>query len=149
VSVKNKLESLEEVVQIAQLAGMKAHLEEEEFRVIIGIGLSGDRSQLVYIRITGEAEDSPIITIFSPCRIAKKKFWGGGITREQAIDLLKRNEQVMFARFGIHSGDGQDLVVASSDHLLKQLDPEELRSAVLFTAKAADDYEKEFGVDRF
>jgi hypothetical protein len=148
VNVKEMIATLEEVHKIAQLAGIKAQLDDGHLQVVIGVGLPEGRTQLVYVRVTGEIEDSPVVTFLSPCRIIKKGLLRG-LTRDQAIDLLKRNEQILFARFAIQTMKGEDIVVASTDHLLKTLDPEELRSAVLCVAKAADDYEKEFGGDRF
>lgn len=148
MSVKEMIGTLEEVCKIAQLAGISAKLDDDRLRVVIGIGLPGGRTQFVYVRVTGEAEDSPVVTFLSPCRIIKKRLLRG-LTRGQAIDLLKRNEQLLFARFAIQTMKDGDIVVASTDHLLKTLDPEELKSAVLCVAKAADDYEKEFGGDQF
>ena len=71
------------------------------------------------------------------------------LSRQEAIDLLKKNEQVLFARYGMWSTADADMIVASVDHLLETLDPDELKTSMLCVALAADAYEKQHGGDDF
>ncbi len=148
MSVKQTLEILEKVAEIATLAGLKGHMDEEAMRYFIGIGLEGDRKQAVYVRDTTRSDEHKIVTIYSPCLIVKKGFFAG-VSKNQAIELLRLNEALHFARFGIIENEKESIVVASVDHLLDTLDPGEFEASVFCVAQAADMYEKKFGKDEF
>jgi hypothetical protein len=92
--------------------------------------------------------ESPVVTFFSPAAVVKSGLFKG-ISKEQAIDLLVKNEQILFARYGVWPQDGQHMIVASVDHILDSLDPEEFEAHVWHVAFAADAYEKEQGGDVF
>ena len=149
MSLREKLEVLERVAEISTLAGLKGVVDEDRLHFKAGFAMADDRSQVVYVRVLDQkVGDSPVLTFFSPCLMVKTGFMKG-ISKEQALDLLRRNEQVMFARFGVLTMDAMDMVVASVDHLLDTLDPDEFKSSMWFVAMAADAYEKEFGQDQF
>lgn len=112
-------------------------------------GLANGRHQIVYVKDSSRDDNMKgIITIFSPARILKQGLFGG-LSKEHALDLLRLNEKMLFARFGIWESKGMVMVVASIDHLLDTLDPEEFRASTLCVAMAADDYERKFGTDDF
>ena len=148
MSIKEALSALERVDEIATLAGLNGHISEEHLRFEMGFGLDNGRSQVVYVRPLTKATKTPLITIFSPCLI-KKKGLLQGISKKMALDLLRRNEQVMFARYGICDGKDGTLIVASTDHILDTLDPPELSASAYYVAVAADLYEREHGQDTF
>lgn len=149
MSLRESLESLEKIADIATLAGMKGEVDEDKLHFVAGFNLGEGRSQMVYVRATGRApNDAPFVTFFSPCLTVKTGLLKG-ISKEQALDLLVRNEQVPFARYGVWKQDGKDMIVASIDHLLDTLDPEELKHNMWAVALAADVYEKEHGQDKF
>ena len=79
--------------------------------------------------------------------LALEKGWLGGVSKAMALDLLRRNEALMFARYGLFERDDECLIVASIDHLLDSLDPSELPASAFHVAKAADTYEAEHGQD--
>ena len=89
-------------------------------------------------------------SLFSACLHVKKGFLSG-MSKDMTVDLLRRDEGILFARHGLVScGDG-DMVVASADCLLDTLDPEEFLHAIWHVAMAADAYENEksVGKDQF
>ena len=144
----NPLEVLEKMSSIAALAGLKAQVDESNMHLEMCFGLPNDRSQVVYVRPTAKKQDSVVVTIFSPCLKVKKGLMSG-ISKQQALDLLKRNEDTLFARYGVWSAREADMIVASVDHLLDTLDPEEFMASAFHVAIAADIYEKEHGQDNY
>lgn len=149
MSLKKQLEQLERVAEIATLAGINGRIDEDRLRFEAGFGLAGNRSQVVYVRVTGATiGDSPVVSFVSPCLLVKSGFMSG-ISKEQALELLRLNEQTLFARFGLWVNGNQNMVVASVDHLLDTLDPEEFRANMLSVATAADAYEQKHGKDMF
>ncbi len=148
VSLKDALEVLDKLSNIATLSGLRSRINEDEVRLEMGFGLPDNRSQIVYARPSARKEESVVVTLFAPCLIVKKGLMSG-ISKNQALDLLKRNENTLFARYGIWSTDKADMIVASVDHLLDSLDPEEFMNSAFHVAVAADEYEKEHGKDDF
>ncbi len=149
MAVKEVLNVLEKVEEIATLAGMNGRINEDHLHFEMGFQLDGGRSQIVYIRPVPKAIDkNPVVTVFSPCLIKKKRVFQG-ISKKMALDLLRRNEQVVFARYGICDAKDGTAVVASIDHLLDTLDPPELSASCWHVAVAADMYEREHGQDNF
>ncbi|HLM75026.1 MAG TPA: hypothetical protein VK459_20090, partial [Polyangiaceae bacterium] len=78
-----------------------------------------------------------------------KKGIFSGFSKQRALDLLRFNEQILFARYGIWENKSEVMVVASNDHLLATLDPDELKTSAFHVAFAADAYEKKHGRDNF
>lgn len=148
MSVKQTLETLEKVGEIAALAGLKGKLDEDDMRFFVGIQIDDERRQAVYVRDTTRDAEHPIVTIFSPCLVVKKGMFSG-LSKNQAMELLRMNEAIHFARYGIVEFDKETMVVASVDHLLEALDPPEFEASVFHVAMAADAYEKKFGKDDF
>lgn len=144
---QDTLKRLERVREVASLAGLKCRIDEERGQVEMGFRLDQQRSQLVYIRDTSN-DKRQAVTIFSPCLIVSKGLIAG-LSKETAIQLLRQNEQISFARYGIWESDTQTMVVASYDHLLDTLDPQELESTAWSVAIAADMFEREHGQDKF
>jgi hypothetical protein len=59
--------------------------------------------------------------------------------------LLTKNENLLFARYGIREMEGEYLLVASTDHLLDTLDADEFNATARYVANAADEYEASQG----
>lgn len=149
VTIREKLAALEKVKEIATLAGFGGKINEERLRFETGLSLPNDRSQGIFINIPQRRfNDHIAITIGSPCLIVEKGFLKG-IGKAQALDLLARNENLPFARFGIWTGETEDMIVVSADYLLDTLDPEEFDTYATFVALIADSYEQEHGQDVF
>jgi len=140
---------LSKIKEIATIAGMKAGIDDDRECVVTGFQFPDGRSQGVYIRHAGQAaEGKDVITFFSPALPLKRGFMSG-MSKERAIDLLIRNENMLFARFGLWRADKADMIVVSVDQLLDTMDPDEFMAHTAHVAMAADAYEKEHGVDNF
>ena len=149
MSLQNKLDVLKRISEVAALAGLRGQIHEDTMRFGMGFNLPEGRSQVVYVRQTAQALDGKtVVTFMSPCLVIKKGLLAG-ISKETAIELLQLNENVLFARYGIVEFDKETLVVASADHLLDTLDPEEFNASAWHVAFAADQYERKHGRDDF
>lgn len=141
---------LKRISDVAALAGIRGRIDEQAGAFMGSFGLDNDRSQTVMVRPTMRTrEGKAVVTILSPCRVVDKGFWGG-LSKDDALELLRHNENVPFARFGITPfGEGKEAVVASIDHILDTLDAEELHNHMWAVAMAADAYEAKHGRDEF
>lgn len=149
MKIEERLEILKQVASVAALAGLRGEVDDDAKHFKMGFETSDGRSQQVFIRPSGQTPDGQqIVTLFSPAHVFEKSMFGG-FTKDQAIGLLKLNENSFFARFGIWEGAKETMVVASSDLLLPTLDPEELRAHAFYVSFAADKYESTHGLDRF
>jgi hypothetical protein len=148
MSIRQRIANLERVSEVSTLAGLNGKLVEERMQYIMQFELDRGRSQVVYVRDSSRDEGKKIITIFSPCHIVKKGFFSG-LSKEKAIDLLRMNESIRFARYGIWEDKKEIMVVASIDHLLDTLDPDEFKASSFCVAMAADTYEEKHGKDNF
>lgn len=148
MGAKQSLEILEKVGEIATLAGIKGEVDDEAMHFAMGFDLGEGRSQMVFVEDTSRGNEHPVVTIFSPCLVLRKGMFGG-VSKKMALELLRANEVIHFARYGIIESESQSMIVASIDHLLDNLDPQEFEAAVYSVAFAADSYERRFGKDVF
>lgn len=130
----------QKITEVAKLAGIRGNMDEKG-RFVAGFTLANKRSQLVYVRPTMQTPAGTVVTVYSPCRHVK-----GGLlsrmSREDAIELLKTNENIPFARYSIMADDSGDMMVmAGLDALLETLDPTELNTYMWSVATFADAYE--------
>jgi len=143
MSLRETLELLEKVSEIATLAGIRGKIEEELLSFVASFAMPDNRSQVVFVRAgLATVKDSHVVTFMSPCLALKSGIFGG-LSKSQAIDLLRRNERLILARYGIATLGDQDHVVASVDAILETLDPEEFEAAIWHVAIAAETYERE------
>jgi len=147
---QGKMRNLEKIAEIAALCGIRGEIDEENECFSAACRFGDGRTQRVFIRqmITTPNGDD-VATFFSPARIVKKGVLRGGLSKEDALDLLARNENALFARFGIWSNRQSDMVVASVDAILDTLDTKEFEAHIMSVAVLADQYEEEHGDDRF
>jgi hypothetical protein len=149
MGIRQSLSNLERVSEVATLAGIKGKVLEDRMEYHMQFGLEHGRSQMVFVRDNpSEGPRKTVVTIFSPARILKKGLFSG-ISKDQAVELLRLNEKLLFARFGIWEAKDAIMVVASIDHLLDTLDPDEFKASTLCVAMAADEYERKYGKDVF
>ena len=134
---------LQKLSEIAVLAGVKGKIEDNGERFVAGYGFDDGRSQMVYARPI-KTPSGAGVCVYSPAAKYKKGMFGS-ISKEAAVDLLMRNENLYFARYGIRKFEDELLVVASVDLLIDTLDPEELRSAMGSVSAAADTWEEKAG----
>jgi len=132
---------LREISQVAALAGIPGRVDEEvgQFRFVCR--WQNDRSQEVRVFPSGETEAGVVVTFESWCRVIGKRELSE-FMRKQAYRLLCLNGHTLhFARFGVRETGRKDpvaLVVATTDHLLATLDPEEFQATAGHVAEAAD-----------
>ncbi|MDF1566252.1 MAG: hypothetical protein P1V51_24685 [Deltaproteobacteria bacterium] len=149
MNVEERLDVLKQIGNVAALAGLKGGVDDQGRHFMMGFALDDGRRQAVYVRPAGENIGGQlVVTVFSPCLSVKKGLFAG-FSKDKALELLKLNEQVLFARFGIWENDDEYMVVASVDHLMETLDPDELKSSAWHVAFAADNYERKYGGDDF
>jgi hypothetical protein len=142
--VAEQVDALEKLASIAALGGVNMGVNKRMMRLEGSFDLGEGRSQICFIRPSCMTGDKIVVTIYSACLRIRKGFLAG-ISREMAVDLLRRNESLTFARYGLMDEGDADMVVASADYMLDTLDPEELEHAIWHVAMAADAYEKEKG----
>lgn len=142
------LEILERVERVAARAGFQSTIDEDEMRLVLAFDMGEGRRQMVFVKDTSLSPQHAVVTIFSPCLVVTKELFRG-ISKNQAMELLRANATTHFARYGISETESYTMVVASIDHLLAKLDPEEFEASVLSVAHAADSYEKKLGKDDF
>lgn len=149
MGIRQSLANLERVSEVATLAGIKGQLIEDRVEYHMQFGLDQGRHQRVVVRDSSKDDaKKSVVTIFSPARVMKKGLFSG-LSKEQAFELLRMNERMIFARFGIWETKAEIMVVASIDHLLDTLDPDEFKASTFCVAAAADDYERRYGKDEF
>jgi len=149
VEIEQRLEILKKVANAAALAGIKGQIDADGKHFAMGFNTTAGRTQMVYIRPTGKTPDGQdIVTVFSPALVVKKGMFAG-MSKDQAIALLRLNENTFFARFGIWESETESMVVASSDLILDTVDTAELNAHAYYVAFAADNYEAKHGADKF
>lgn len=146
---EQRLQVLKQVANVAALAGLRGKIGEDGQSFGMSFKTAEGRSQVVYVRATGQTpDDHTIVTVFSPARIVDKGMFSG-LSKEHALDLLKMNENTYCARFGIWDTKDKSMIVASSDLILETMDPGELKAHAFYVAFAADKYEAAHGGDAF
>lgn len=140
---------LRRLESIAALAALKGWIDEQAQMFVMDFDTGGYRSQRVFARVAPEGPNGkPMIKIQSPARVVKHR-WGRGLSRRDANDLLRRNEGVAIARFGVIEGAAATMVMVSADLVLETLDAEELRLTAYAVAHTADRYEAQCGGDEY
>ncbi len=147
MATSEALENMHRVKEVATLAGLKGEVDEEQAQFQMRFLLPGDRQQGVFVR-DSSAKGRRVVTFFSVCQVVKKGLVSG-LTKETAIELLRANEKLHFARYGIWDLDKAITIVASCDCLLETLDPAECHNAAWSVAFAADQFEHQHGRDTF
>lgn len=146
---EEKLAVLKQVESVAAVAGLQGAIDETRDHFHLGFETGNGRNQRLFVRPTGPTHDGKtIITFFSPARTLSKGMFAG-LSRQEAIDILRINENLYFARFGIWESATEVTIVASADAVLETLDAAEMRTFAYAVVNAADAYEAKFGVNRF
>ena len=141
---------LEKVAQIATMAGYQVKSFPERNFVAVPFDMGEGRKQVVYIRYIGQTPDEhDVVSFDSPC-MEVKKGWLAGLSKNQAVDLLKRNASLLFGSFAIEQLEGDaDVLIVCSNQILDTMEVEEFDAHCRAVAVVADDYEKELGRDEF
>lgn len=149
MTAEEKLAILKQVESVAVVAGLRGGIDEAREHFQMSFETGNGRNQRLFIRPTGPTQDGrTIITFFSPARALSKGMFAG-LGRQEAIDILRINENLYFARFGIWESATEITIVASADAVLETLDTTEMRTLAYAVVNAADAYEAKFGTNRF
>jgi hypothetical protein len=141
---------LEKVSQIATMAGYTVKSMPERNFVAVPFDMGNGRKQVVYVRYIGQTPDEhDVVSFDSPC-MEVKKGWLRGLSKDRAIDLLKRNANLLFGRFAIEQIEGEDdVLIVCSTQIIDTMEVEEFDAHCRAVAVIADEYEKELGTDHF
>ena len=145
-------EVLEKVNKVAAKANYKLHPHPNGHVLMIKFNMGNNRSQTVYIEHTGKTfENQECVTFMSPCKVVMKdKILNSGLSKNQMLDLLRRNAKLHFGSFALEAFEGRnDVLVVMSSQIVDTMDVEEFKAHVAFVAYAADEYERECGQDVF
>jgi len=150
MSRTEQLSILERVAAIAAAANVEGTIDEAKLRFVARYQFESGRSQTVYVHATDRVEQGEIVTVYSPCLKVKQGLLGG-LSKDLAVELLRWNESLRFARFALWEHAEEPVVVASLDHLLQTLDPPELSLSIDWVVRAAEEFEKRHakGADHF
>ncbi len=138
---------LDTVEGIATDAGFEP--ERHQDSIVIKYQLSGGREQTVFVAESGTSPGGmTVISFVSPCQRLKAGFLGG-MSKAQALDLLRRNAALPFAAFSLLSSEGGEMVCVRATQLLDTMDLAEFAASCECVATFADRYEAEQGRDDF
>ena len=141
---------MQKVEEIGAMAGfqLSRHPNIPEM-IVIGYDMGNGRTQTVYVHTCGKTpEDQDLICFMSPCQAVKKGLLKG-MGKDQAVDLLHRNGQLVVGSFAIADFGGTDILVVRSTQIVDTMEVEEFRFHANFVAILADRYEQEHGEDVF
>jgi phage FluMu protein Com len=141
--------AFEKLKKVASLAGCKVQDHPGGRMLAAGFELGGGRRQVVYMSYMGQTPDGKDIVSFMSPALEMKKGLLSGVSKKMALDLLKRNPHIPFGSFGIHTMDGMDLIMVSSNQIVDTMDVEEFDAHIQCVALVADEYEREHGQDNF
>lgn len=141
-------EFLQKVEKLSQACGIEGEHDLENFQFGVCFGLADGRTQEVFVADSSSEPEVQVITVFSTCLVVEKGMFSG-VSKKMAVELLKLNETLNFARYGIQEDEESFIIVASYDLILDGLDPNGFEAALECVALAADSYEARFGQDIF
>lgn len=140
---------LDQLKQIGSMAGYELQMHENGDMLVTPFDMDNGRKQLVYLRYAGRTpNDKDVVAFMSPCLEIKKGFMrglGGG----RAVDLLRRNAQLLFGHFALFDFGDVEILMSSSYQILETMEIEEFEAHLNCVALAADSYEQEHGLDQF
>jgi hypothetical protein len=139
---------LKQIGDVAAVAGVNGVVDPEFGSFTTLFHLDGDRSHRIFVRPTGTIGPEKVVVTFSAfAHEYPKKTMLASVPTKELLQLLVRNEGMMFARYGLRELEDKYLVVASIDCLLETLDGLEFMIASQAVAQAADAYEASLGKD--
>lgn len=134
---------------VAEELGWRLRFDHERQRLDYLFELPSGRKQRVFVeRGTPTARGAEVVRFWSPCldlsSVERRKF----LTSREKDLLLERNaEYSLHCRFGIDRAEKAVVVVA--DQLAETMDRKEFEEHMTNVAYAADEYEREKGLDDF
>lgn len=140
-------DAVDTLMGMAVDVGLAPELHEDS--VVVKLQLPGGREHTVFISESGKSPGGfTVISFVSPCERLKTGFLTG-ISKRQALDLLRQNAAMPFAAFSLLSTENGEMLCVRSTQLLDTMDPAEFRASVECVAAFADRYEADQGRDDF
>jgi len=138
------------VEEIGTMAGFKLGRHQQIPEMIVcPFDMGQGRSQTVYITPVGQTPaGEDLVCFMSPCQTVKKGLLGS-MPKNQAVDLLRRNSQLITGSFAIQQFGDTDILVVRSTQIVDTMEIEEFKFHANFVAIIADEYEREHGTDVF
>jgi hypothetical protein len=137
---------LKQIGDVAAVAGIKGEVDAEMGAYCTGFRTAENRGHRVFVRPTATAPGGkPVVTIYAVAKSFPKKKMTTTIPQKELMALLLKNDDLVFARFGVRELEDNYLLVVSADHLLETLDADEFNATARYVAHAADEYEASQG----
>jgi hypothetical protein len=144
INVTQKIEG------IANMAGYQlSHHPQIPEMLVCDFDMGNGRSQIVYIMPIGQAPDGEeLVSFVSPCQRIKKGLLGS-MSKNQAVDLLRRNANLIAGCFAVQKVGDVDILVVRSSQIVDTMEIEEFKFHINLVGAIADEYEREHGTDVF
>ncbi len=141
-------ESLRKAQEIAGMAGLKSYPEGD--LLLVPFDMGGGRGQTVAVAEFGKTPDGETVLSFSsPCMKHDSGFFSS-MTKERALDLLRRNSASLFGIFALlKDGQGNEYLCVKATGVLETMEVEEFRENCMAVTHISDAYERECGKDDF
>ena len=139
-------EGLDRVAQIAESEGLA--FKDETTRLVIPYDMGAGRLQVVYIQCEPMDDGGIVVSFLSPCFENKPGFFTG-LSKDQALSLLRRNHRMIGAAFILLTARDGEFLAVRAGQLLDTMQLEEFRRHLSTVCSAADAYEREIGQDDF
>jgi len=142
---------LKQIGDVAAVAGIKGEVDSASGAYVTGFQTAENRSHRVFVRPTATVPGGkPVVTISAVAKSFPKKKVTAAVPQKELMSLLLKNENMVFARFGMRELEEEFLLIVSADHLLETLDADEFNATARYVAHAADEYEASQGdTDKF
>lgn len=139
--------TLQKIEEIAAMAGIQCVNEGKYLVVPFRIG--ENRRQAVFVNEYATLPDGMhVISFFSPCGKNKPGFLAG-MSKAQAIDLLRRNGHSLFGGFVLARVRDEEYIAFQTTQIIETMEVEEFRDHANAVASLADGYEAQMGQDSF
>ncbi|MFG0330618.1 MAG: hypothetical protein ACF8PN_12060 [Phycisphaerales bacterium] len=140
---------IDRVKAIAEMAGFTLSKHPDCDALVCPFDMGNGRSQSVYLTHCGATPDGhDVVSFMSPCMAIEKGLMKG-VSKTMALDLLRRNSNLLFAHFAIEQMPGGEILVVTSNQIVDTMEVEEFRNHILCVASIADAFEREIGRDMF
>ncbi|RMG27698.1 MAG: hypothetical protein D6721_10015 [Gammaproteobacteria bacterium] len=128
---------LERIRRLAATAGIRGEVDREQGMFHAPCEFDDGGRLAVLMQPTRMGRDGLLaVTVTCPVLHFSER---RPIPEDLAMELLRRNERLCYARYGVRDLEEGGLVVASVDHPLEGLDPDRLHAMVQAVVQAAAD----------
>lgn len=135
------------IEQIARMADL--HFQRNGDYLMLSFDLGQGRDQTIGVGPLEETFDGMnVILFFSPCQRLSKGLMGG-LSKSDAVNLLRYNAHLPFGHFCIMEIDGHETVCVRATQLLETMEVQEFRANCQGVATVADGWEQRIGKNEY